>query len=102
MATYCPAARLEIVVFIPPGSVKPGGPTQVKMPGGGETINETVMSPSLSPAQDSLITASIVIVEAERSLIVAVIESKHPKSSVTKTVYVPALKFVTEAVVPTV
>ena len=97
---YWPAARLEIVVFTPPGSTNPAGPVQDKTPGGGEIVSETVISPSLSPAQDSFITVSMVIVEVDKSFTVVVAESKQPRSSVTKTVYVPALRLFTLAVMP--
>ena len=83
---YCPASRLLIVVFTPPGSTKPGGPVQDKVPGGGDTVIETVINPSLSPAQDSFTMVSTVIVDAERSLMATVAESIQPKSSVTVTV----------------
>ena len=75
-----------MVVFTPPGSTKPAGPVHESVPGGGETAIETAIKPSLSPAHDSLITVSTVIEDKERSLIVADVESRQPKSSVTKTV----------------
>ena len=72
-------------MLLPPGSLKPAGPVQLKLPGGGETVIVTEIKPLLSPAQDSFAIESIVMVEAEESFIVAAAESRQPKSSVTVT-----------------
>ncbi len=83
VAMYWPEPRLEIVVLFPPGSENPAGPVHVSTPGGGDTVIKTVISPSLSPAQDSCFIESMTSVDADKSLTLNVTESVQFKSSVT-------------------